>query len=462
MQFILNNISYKTSLRWLQGSRISKNELNEFTEKFSNKGVFYKSNNLFSYGVIDKGDDLETNLPALAPVFADYKKNCIIFLKSMNGNEGIYWGCLISNGVPIIDFTSTDLDSVINPILKRLSEPGGDSHLYVDAPSLLVDKSSMDELENNAKFNQLLFARSGLVKLILNPNVLKVNSYHYIKKIKYGSNTTGIVDSLNKKGVLLIGLIFLAFGIFFSSEEKPIAVELKKSFSIPVKDYSSAIKDSFDEYIDGNDHKWATTAYRSMGSFKNNRGPFKKVSSTCLLREEICNFVYSRVGSRDYKTAIKALEVEELSFTLSLDAQELKIYIPMNLKSKKEINLYESDDFKEIRDLLYVRDDIKQRTDDVSFIISEPNVLSIGGKKGFFQNLSIDLKEKLSFFSYAVSISGDSRSHIDGLENDLKEFSNLMIYSISRDFVKSSGQSWIVDGEHLINIKKKVSKNEED
>lgn len=464
MEIIFNNASFQTSLRWLYGSKITKNDFSDFTEKHSSKGLFFQSNEFMAYGVLDSEDkDEETNLPSLAAAFADYKKNCVVFLKLAAEEGDVYWGGLISNGVPIIDFAANDLDSVISPILKRLTEPGGASYLYVEAPTLLFGESIEEELKANNKFNQLLFARGGLVELKLNPSAIQVDDAFRVKKIKFNSGKT-IPNQKNILKYFLLGVVILLslFFAFGGENESVVSAKFTPSFKLPVeaKDYSNEMNDLFSEYVDGNKYSWVVNAYKLMGQLNDNLGPFRKTSGECVAREKVCTLIFTRVGVRDYKHVAEMLTDKGVVFFISLDAKKLTIKLPFDFETKEELTLNNVDKFTPLRKFLYVRNDVKQRTSDMELGISEPSIISIGGKKGFFSSLSLDLKEKLSFFSYPVLITGKSRHHLTVLEKDVSMINNLLIASIERKFLEEFGKSWSLKGEYLINIKEGVSNNE--
>lgn len=456
--------NYAINLRWANAANIDAEEFIELTERYTDYGIrISDENKRVGFGLVEDEDSRDLaesfdELYSLADSAREYSSNAIFIAKLRVDSSHLIWGCLVSDGVPVIDFADQSVDLALSPILNRLSELGGDDLLKVQNLSIIVDEELNDETDESVVYQKIITKRDFRVRKLLGGELYTCEGKR-LSNIKYRENK--ILSGNGIKAVALLLILILFAGLlanYLGSSSDPYAnldFGDQANYIEDNVDYTGDIEEDISLYLLGASPDWLEKAINEWETWPARPLPYKKDAGSCRISNKgiNCEIKYSNDGSSiSAGHAYKNLMKKAKSLVASVDASNLSVEYDLRTENKK----YGIDSLSDLANLDDVIILVNRMTVSGKYeiAVSAIKVVTIAGKQDYFSSLSDSEKDLMTVGQAAFQISGKGRTRLFDALNDLSEIG---IFKTSE--VKFEGLfpiRWVVEGSFVIKDKDNV------
>lgn len=327
MQIELFDKSVLLSLRWHTASAKKTLQADAWLERYSaDRAIYLTSEKKVSIGVVENTSHDDSLVPrkaySLAAMFASRYENAVIILEFPTSDGSLYWGCIISNGVPEMDYASATIDLVMAPIASRLDDSIA-KLLSVPTPTMVIQhklepgiSSYWDEVK------ELRSWRLESISLDEIGDMLSSNSTLHSSIIRgSSSNLLEEIKALPKETIKNIIYIFLIIiiGYFGLDMLGVIGEKTKDTFEnyAPQKPaeeiqadlkpvYENAIRLAMSKEMIGANNEWVFAMRSRFADSSNFVSGYTKQSITCSMTTRDCSMIYKAEGT--FSNLIDAVE----------------------------------------------------------------------------------------------------------------------------------------------------------
>jgi uncharacterized protein YjgD (DUF1641 family) len=332
-----NDYNLAVGLHW-KSSKKKSGIPEDWAERYNaTRALYVNSLEKISYGVVENSAaniEVPKDTLSLAALLAQSYKSSLWLIelpKAEKNSTPIYWGGLISDGVPEVDVFSESLEDILESINSILDDEveallNVDSPiLYRYLPSVKLDNSSeYNEISDQRKWRNNEFDLDDLNDVLLNK---KVRNKAKISGLKQGIDLSALMEPRNiiKTFMMVIMLLVLGYilGVFEDEEVQAIInysnPTLRTEPVVNIKDETTRVVVSkMSQETPGIRRDWAVfyrDKYKELPSFVYG---YKKTHMGCDLGVMRCEFTYT--GGDNYSDLDPALVqlrplFDDISFT---------------------------------------------------------------------------------------------------------------------------------------------------
>jgi hypothetical protein len=445
------------NLRWKTAKDISKQEFEEFVEKYTSYGVEIEdTKKRRGFGVVeDEDSELElenlSNVYSLADCARRYSANAIFIMKVKVDTEPQYWCCLVSNGIPVIDYADESLDSAIRPALNRLSDVDGQNLLIAEHVSVVVDEEIKNVVDNSEVYQDILNRRDFHVNRLSGLD-LYTRKGEVLNSVSFGNIFSKFI---NQKVLILSAVVtiaILAIGFAATGKRDPYA-DLdfgEQNNVIEVIDYTGDVEKDVTIYMAGSDPMWLSSAIGIWDSWPSLKLPLQRTRGDCKLNESKveCSIAYQVTNNNlDPGPAFIDLKSQSLGYKASLNLRSLVV----KDNSIVELKGFKAEDLDRLPDLDGVRVAISKFVNinnKVDLTLGELKIRTIGGKQKYFSTLDDETVSRLTIAELSFRLVGSGQRDFVQTVNNLSRMTTFKTNNVQ--FSGTLPISWEFEGSFVM------------